>query len=375
MEVDLDRVADTVAESPSDKDLIPLLQFGRGAGNFQWARRNWNLFNGLFSAQVESFTSGSKTATADNDFRHLTGFHNKAIAKQSLVQFAGRFIQSPSLLERTPDIDRWLAELLSQERHVLLPQRQEVYPWSTLAWRRPEPTPRYCQHPSCNTRLRGRALKWCIGHGGKQTELISPDTLLWKDSKLEGADLMQAVDAAIPPKITGAARQDICGDVVLSVLSGECSSDDLNDAVSEAVKTYNRMYGFNLSLDKELGSPDSDFNLKMVIPDVNASPELCWGCEGSTSLVAEGLCKECYLVVQMKQEQDRAHDELNRAAAKRDADYRKPRKRVKDRKLEEMLEQEGKTKGDWISNRGTGSTKKIMQRRGRRELRERAGYR
>ena len=345
--IDLAKFETVVAEAPSDEHLIPMLLF-KGPHTFQRARSMWNLVNGLYLAQPETMTVAVKTIKAEDNYRHLAGLHSRGVEGLGLSSMIFRVLQAPELMERIPDLQRWLEDFWGRTHRIRL-----------------DPIPRWSIH--------ARGDNWRRFPRQRRIRIIAepfdptPPELLFKTSADPHAELLRTADSAIPPHITGAMRQDICGDLVLGILTGDFNPQDLGHAVKETVTNYNRMYNRNPSLDAIIRNTD-DLKLMDVIkhPSLNL---LCPRCEASTSLRDEGVCNACWNEIQEIKVEAEANEMASRPHA--NTKYDGFTTRIEDERIIEMATITGgkrqlrKDRGFFGhgNKMGGGKTKQIRKQR------------
>lgn len=229
MLVDVDKVKNIIAEPWSDEALRPLLLF-RGNLNERRARRYLNFYQAMMLAEVPTATEITKLSVAANDVAHLSGLHAKyGLERMGMQSFFYRVLNSPSVLERVKGLEEYL--------HWVIEQTPQFYCYpitpisETSSWK--------------TTRLWRRAAKVAREPMMEYYPFISK-------TPTEDHDLLLAVDRLVPKTLRHEARADVCQDMIVAILTGETTLDNLRDSRTEYVRKFQKdtqeRYG-HLSLD------------------------------------------------------------------------------------------------------------------------------
>lgn len=232
----LERVKAIVTEPWNEVELRPLLLF-RGSLTLGNARRRLNFLRAAMLAEVPDVTALSQLSKAEHDVAHLCGLHAKSgWERMSVAGFFGRVLLSPSILHRAPGLDEYIYWLLDNTPSFeinLLDRIPEFNKWSTRDWRRPPRKPRE-QLTEYYPFIRGQAT--------------------------EDHELIIAVDALVPKVFMNDVRADVCQDMLVAILSGEVTLDNLKDGLPKYLKQFLKgapsKYG-HLSLDGPAGVNDT----------------------------------------------------------------------------------------------------------------------
>lgn len=220
-----------ITEPNLEIELRPLLLF-RGGLTPSRAVTNFNLLRGAMDAQLPTMTAISQSSTVSNDAAHLCGVHRKSEwGRMGMAGFFSRVLQSPSVLNRAPmlkDYIHWVVEQTPNAFVFNLDPIPEMNIWSTRAWRRPQ-------------RKRVAPLAECYPY------ITTAPT--------EDHDLLLSVERLIPKTLPHEIRGDVCQDMIVAVLTGEVTLDNLRDAPAKYMRQFFKQmpskYG-PLSLDAEL---------------------------------------------------------------------------------------------------------------------------
>lgn len=233
-ELKIEKVKERICEPVPPKAIQSLLLFKGGNQTEGRIASLYNLLASAKDAEVGSLTSLIKASQILTDPVHYCGFHT-TINRQTLQGFCSRLWLSPNVLSMEPNWKDYLRFLLTNSRcHVLSLQRirefdrQARRPWRML-YRIPlQPVAEF--YPFIT---------------GKPTN---------------DHDLILAVDSLVPKTIPSEVRADVCQDMIVAILTGETTLDNLRDSKAQFIKRVFRdtpsKYG-HLSLDAPLIYGDS----------------------------------------------------------------------------------------------------------------------
>lgn len=232
MLVDTTKVKQFITEPNLEIELRPLLLF-RGGLTIGRAKTCFNFLRYAMEAKLPTMAEIWRASSGDNDIAHLCGFHARSgWQRMGMSGFFSRVLQSPSLLTKTPALRDYIYWVVDQTpRGVIYPldrlseigSRKSLHEWRRPAKKRVAPMAEV--YPFITT------------------------------TPTEDHDLLLAVDRLVPKNISADSRADICQDMIVAILLGEISLDNLRDSTPQFVKRiYQQMpskYG-HLSLDAPL---------------------------------------------------------------------------------------------------------------------------
>lgn len=244
MLVDIQKVKEVVAEPWSDQALRPLLLF-KGNLNEGRARRYLNFVRSMMLAETPNATEIRKLSLAENDVAHLSGLHAKwGWERMSMQSFFYRTLSSPSILDRVTGLEDYLQWVIENTPHFYpyaITPISEISLWKTnRPWRR---------------------------LARKERVPIAEFYPFISKTPTEDHELLLAVDALVPKTLLNETRADVCQDMIVAILTGETTLDNLRDSPREYVKRFFRQspskYN-HLSLETPFGNSSEGGRVKTV---------------------------------------------------------------------------------------------------------------
>lgn len=200
-----------------EKDLRPLLLF-RGQATEHRARTMFALIRLLRDNDVPTPPDAVSLLEALPDERHRSGLHAKTLPSMSLTRWIARLKQAPAVF----DIDRNLREYVE-------------WVWNSIP-----PRSRFLLAPISATAYRSRRAWRLVQKAlGEPTQLYP---FITKDRTADNA-ILAAVHSAVPKYLAEDIRADVCQDLIVSILTGEVSLDNLSEIVPQHLKAHRDMYG------------------------------------------------------------------------------------------------------------------------------------
>lgn len=216
--VAFDRIASKIVAPGIEKHLIPLLHF-RGSADIGRVHRLWNLTLALKETEVET-TSDAMALVNHPKFAHLCEPRN-APGVTSLNGFWSRLIDKPVVCNLEPGLHDYVRSMI-RFKFNLMPVSEVAGHTGHAWWRTYKPRDRLTPEERAKReaeRLRPRAteLMWpYIAHDPKKTDV-------------GGTDIVALVNSIVSKNIPEENRADICQDLILAVLEGKYSVDDIRD--------------------------------------------------------------------------------------------------------------------------------------------------
>jgi hypothetical protein len=231
--VDTTKIKIFITEPNLETELRPLLLFKGGLTPGR-AKACFNLLRVAMDAELPNATEITRLSKGPDDTAHLCGFHAKSgWQRMGMMGFFSRILQSPSVLGRTKGLEEYVRWVINQTPNAFIFNLDPIAPlntWSTREWRRP---------PSVR----------------KQRQPMAEFYPFITTTPTEDHELLLAVDRMVPKGISADIRADVCQDMIVSLLLGETTLDNLRDSTPQFVKRlYKEMpskYG-HLSLDAPL---------------------------------------------------------------------------------------------------------------------------
>lgn len=247
-----------IPTAKAERELLPLMLF-RGHKTLGEMQGLWNFSRALMTADVRSIAEAEQVSRESEDVRHLCGLH----APTGIGSGGGRLrslirrILSISERERKQldgDVVDYLGGLALRSDTggwFRLDPIDRFSPWSNLAWRRPT-----------RTNLDPLAEVW-------------PFMLTAPAATESGATLVTLVDAIVPKTLPELVRQEVCQDLLLAVLEGEVTPDQLRGSIGQYIAEVFRRYPIKygpLSLDAPAPwGGDDDRSLLATLTAENAT--------------------------------------------------------------------------------------------------------
>ena len=210
-------IANKIVAPGVEKHLVPLLKF-RGSADLGRVHRLWNFTLALKETGVETMGDAVKLANHPK-FAHLCE-PMKGAPYRHIGMFFNRLMLKPLVCSLEPgllDYVRGIAPFHFELMEVSDIAHHRGHAW----WREYAPRARTPEQIAAAqvAKLRPRAteLMWpYIAHDPKKTSI-------------GGTDIVAMVNSIVPKAIPEESRADICQDLILAVLEGKYSVDDIRD--------------------------------------------------------------------------------------------------------------------------------------------------
>ena len=202
--------------------LRPLLLF-KGSQTEGRIRSLWNLIVSMMDADIPSITEAVKFGNK-HDFAHMCGLHSQP-AHHTFNSILGRIITRPDVASHVPNLLEYCRHLGASEGanpHLyLIPIPAIALGKTKRPWRLGEkPERRRSQAATGITEL------YPYISGAPSTE----------------HELILAVDAAVPKGLPNAVRCDVCQDMLVAILSGETTLDNLRGETGRYLRQFWKMF-------------------------------------------------------------------------------------------------------------------------------------
>lgn len=266
-----ERLKDRIAERRPDAWFIPMLLYigGQSIGQMQ---ANWNFLQAMYELEVMTTGQAFKLGKESHDVLHICGRH-APMASMSLGGFISRVINSPEVWNDVePQMRNYIREFIHSQGGNFLSlcgPRQRIDRYAEpgtktrRSWRRDA---NYKSRASKKT----ERIAWEQKYGG----VIKPVPNFWPFAVRQAPtehEMLNAIDH-LTRGIPEQWRQDVCQDLVVAVLAGEVTLNNLKDALPEYVRgvfhAHPMKYG-DLSIDHP--SPWSDGDKDRTLADVLSS--------------------------------------------------------------------------------------------------------
>lgn len=215
--VSYETLVDIVVTPKEDERFYPLLLYNGGV-TMGRAQALWNFSRALKEANCLTVTDGVKFSKQSPDARHLLGLH-APVQNMSLHSWLSRLWTTPEIDDLDPTMREWLGDFAGG-----MPER---FYWQLTK------VPRYS---TCKT-----TRQWRIGPDTEGFRRYRPkvSASVWpfvSRVPTEADSFVLEVDGLVPKNLPEQVRQDVCQDLIVSVLSGEISLPELKGAVQRHVK-------------------------------------------------------------------------------------------------------------------------------------------
>lgn len=242
-ELTVDRAKIIISEHvPNLEIILPLKAEGRKESLWKFTRL-------LLEAEVPTIDLIHQVGTQSSDLVHLSGLHrlgSRTTCKaDELRHFWGQLWQTAGLLQSLSGLREYIADVCevgykaSRGRHayrLFIGMDNERRPWRTPEWyeaRKPVRLP---------------------------IEPLSEFYPYITKRPTEEHDFLMAVDSLVPKYLPNATRADVCQDMIVAILSGDVTLDNLKDGLPKYLKMFMKgapsKYG-HLSLDGPAGGNDT----------------------------------------------------------------------------------------------------------------------
>lgn len=232
-----ERVKTRVVNRQPDEWFIPMVLY---LGNYSigMAQANWNFLQALYELEVMTTARAFKIGKESHDLLHLCGRH-APMQGQTLASFMGRVVHSPEVWRdvETP-MKEWIRDFIYGQGvgfQAMAGPRTRI---SALTWDRTRRS--YRRDPSL------------------RPACYAPITPYWPFAAKripEEHEMLHAIDG-LTRGLPEQWRQDVCQDLVVAVLSGDVTLDNLRDALPKHVREVYKMHPIKygpMSLDAPIG--------------------------------------------------------------------------------------------------------------------------
>ena len=227
-----------------EKMLLPLAMY-RGSVSLGNVQRKWNFAIAMMHAEAENYGDGVKLSN-NGDYPHLCEPVTK-VQHLTMRSFFSRLRLNPRVTDNIPHLTEYV-KWVCPEGFGLTPVSLYTSRTDAASWRIFRKSPK--------------------GPRVSPKEIFYPYVIHKPNHDDGGAyDMMVLVNNAVPKGLPDFLRADICQDLIVGLLSGEISKDELKGKVKGYTRKVFEMhpmkYG-HLSLDAPLYS-DSDRTLADII--------------------------------------------------------------------------------------------------------------
>lgn len=206
MKLNTVKIKEYITEPSLGRNLRPLLLFNGNLTEGKAVSR-FNFVRAAMDVEVPTLTELNKLSVVANDDAHLCGFHAKfGWNRMGMQGFFGRILQSPTVMERVAGLEdyiHWVFENTPHSFPFILTRISETSHWSNRDWRK------------------------------VRKQRIAPMAEVYPyvtTTPTEDHELLLAVDRLVPKNLHADARADLCQDIIVQILVGELSLDNLRDA-------------------------------------------------------------------------------------------------------------------------------------------------
>lgn len=213
-----------------------------------YAKGLWNFTVALMDAECENLELAYKVAADSTDLIHLCGFHKLRFSQNKWEQmrwFFTRVWHNKAILHLKPGLKDYI-EFICENSKV--PNGRFTRPLGLFKINN--------DGDGALQRLPWRTKEWYGRHRpSRPAHITAPFSEFWPyvtRAVQDEHNLLIAVDNIIPRSLHEQTRADICQDVIVSILSGEVSLENLSDTwpvyLKRTFKQYPSKYG-HVSLD------------------------------------------------------------------------------------------------------------------------------
>lgn len=236
-EIHLDKLKNQIPER--DFDILhandPWFRLSHKAG---YAKGLWNFTVALMDSECESLEVAYKVAEESNDLTHLCGFHKLRFRQsrwEEMRWFFTRVWHNKAILNLKPELKDYIEFVCENSR---VPNGKVTRPLGLLRINN--------DGDGALQRLPWRTPEWYRAQRGARPRTprivrprLPPMTEFWpyiSSQPTEDHGLLLAVDRLVPRGLNEQVRADVCQDMMVSILSGEITLDNLQDSRPEYLK-------------------------------------------------------------------------------------------------------------------------------------------
>lgn len=222
---DFELVKDRIVEA-SEFDrrhlLRPLLLF-RGSQSEGRIRSLWNMLVSMMDASIPSVTEAIKAAKVE-DYRHMCGLHANPV-NSNFISILSRVHAHPKVADLVPGLREYVEHLGNSSGGAL-----------------------FNLDPIAEYALRVRSSRdWRIMPGHLRPQRVAREVLPEVYPYISGVptsehDMLMAVDAIVPKGLPNAVRCDVCQDMIIAVLSGETTVENLRGDTKKYLREFWKMF-------------------------------------------------------------------------------------------------------------------------------------
>lgn len=197
-----------------------------------YAQALWNFTVAMMEAEAESLETIYQVVDASHDLTHLCGFHKLRFDQSRWAQmrwFWTRVWNNAEILTLKPQMKDYIEYVCENSRvrwgrytRPMGLMYGEHLPWRTPEWFRA----RSGRKPRTPRVIRPK---------------LSPMAEFWpfvSTAPSEEHDLLVSVDKLVPRSLAEDVRADICQDIIIALLSGEATLDNVRDALPRYIKWF-----------------------------------------------------------------------------------------------------------------------------------------
>lgn len=236
----LETLGNDIVRPGIEKHLVPIALY-RGGTSLGQVHRKWNFAISMMHTGVEQFGEAVKLSN-NNEFSHLCEPHTR-IQYRTMYSFFSRLKDKPAVTDNIPGLTKYVRSMLPDNKGWELIEvplidnnRASRVPWRI--WRDEKP--------------RGRPKGLIV----PRESLFYPYVIHKPKVQDEAYDLMVLVNAAVPKMLPDHIRADICQDLIVDILAGDISVEEIKHNVKDysrkVIEMHPLKYG-HLSLDSPVG--------------------------------------------------------------------------------------------------------------------------
>lgn len=250
-----ERLKSRIAERRPDEWFIPMTLY---VGNYTIGRAqaNWNYLQALYELEIMKTAQAVKLGRESHDLLHLCGRH-APMQQSSLGSFIGRVINSPEVWrDIEPRMREYIQDFISEQSgnfRAWVTPRRRIARYSAPGQKRSRRG--YRVDPNYKTRAQKKAEQEAME--AKIGPSIIPEVpAFWPFAVRSAPDehaMLHEIDS-LTRGIPEQWRQDVCQDLVVAVLSGEVSLENLRDALPKHLRQVFLMHPIKYG-DKSLDAP------------------------------------------------------------------------------------------------------------------------
>lgn len=258
---------DIVIHRYSEDEMIPLVLF-TGNLSVSKAQALYKISLMMMEAEFSSVKEIKDATSQSRDLVHMTGLHDFSKFGIDIRPFFSRIINCPDVIELNPKLKDYIYWVKDNSNGFFIYKLNPISRYSSKSRRefRYKPDEKKITNKLFKENSRIKKLKVV------DTKIVIPEFYpFYTEEPTKEYELLEWAHHLVPKTLPDYWRQDVCQELIMSLLSGDITKENAESKVQKYIKKtfkdYPTLYG-PLSLDAPLGHDGDDgFTLGDVIED------------------------------------------------------------------------------------------------------------